>query len=275
MFALVANLISLLLVTSLAVAPEAHATQPFTLDGAGVNTPCQASGCEAQLLTTAHGDDIIILIILVQECSTNCSVSSISDGSGLTFTKRLSFGPLLEYLARATSRLRSDNVTAVLPVPPIPGPCLLGDRGGGGCGMQVLAIHGGNSRAIFDPEPSIPATVTCTGSWSIGPTCGDCTADLNFGTCSASIQTSSADFVIASTAIADSGPCGAGGTLGYPHRVPGFTTLTMNGGGLLEVDYTIASTPQSKVVFNCNGTDVVAIVLDAISLREGFVNTSP
>jgi hypothetical protein len=54
--------------------------------------------------------------------------------------------------------------------------------------------------------------------------------------------------------------------------VQGFTTITTNKGygGWFEVDYEITSVPQTNVMFNCNGTDAVAIVMDAISFRGAF-----
>ena len=123
--------------------------------------------------------------------------------------------------------------------------------------MQVLAIHGSNARSIFDPNPSIPATVSCNGL------CGPCSASLHNGTCSASIQTSTIDFVIATTWIGDAPGCGA--ALGVV-VVPGFTNVADN--GRFEVDYAITTMPHGNVVFSCISTDVVAIMIDAISIQS-------
>jgi len=121
--------------------------------------------------------------------------------------------------------------------------------------MQTFAISGANTVGVFDPNPSIPATVSCPGTG-----CGDCTANFRQGTCSASIQTSTIDFVVASTAINDAGPCGPS----YPNgQAPGFTNIT-NQNGRFEIDYTITTTPQTTVEFDCNGTDAAAIVVDAV-----------
>jgi len=236
--------------------PQAvHATPSLGLDGVGTNN-CQGQFCvHSQLLTTTMGDDVIIVVL---ECGDGnpCKVSGVIDNSGLTFVQRISYrnsdlvgNTLWEYYAITTSPLNSDNITVAAP----------------GCceGMQVVAIHGANTRAVFDTNPSTPAT--CSGT-----ACGNCYADWNTnpGTCSASIQTSGMDFVIASTQINDAPPCG-----GYSYSPagytppPGFTNIT-NQNNRFEVDYTITTTQQSNVVFNCNGTDASAIVADAISSSE-------
>lgn len=242
---------------------QAHATRPLgPLDGLGANTTCQAvdsvnnRNCDAQLLTTDHGHDAIILVAM---CGCG-AIASVIDSSGLIFIHRLSYSSsgsslpvgdfLWEYWARASSPLKSDNITVVF-------------SGGWMHGIQVFAVERPNLRQVFDPDPSIPATVTCTGSWSIGPTCGDCNASFNQGTCFASIRTSTPDFVVAGTALGDAPACG-----GQTGRVPGFTTVTTNNGfgGWFEVDYSVVPQPQ-RLVFNCNGTDAVAIMMDAISFR--------
>ena len=62
------------------------------------------------------------------------------------------------------------------------------------------------------------------------------------------------DFVIASTAINDRGPC-------TPST--GFSEVTPAGGSL-DVDYRIVDASQSGTSFTCAGTDPTAIVLDAM-----------
>ncbi len=247
----------LLTVGGVSATKPAHATAPpLALDGIGTNTTCQAANCEAQFLTTTQGYDVVLLLA---ECGyTYCpiTISSIIDSSGLTFTQRVSYTPsdkLWEYYARTTSPLKSDNITVVFS-------CI--SYCFGLHGIQALAIQGANTRGIFDPSPSIPATCA-------SPTCDDCTA-YDLGTsCSVSIQTSTQDFVIAITAINDAGPCGA--RLDY-QGVQGFTTLTTNPGyaGNFEIDYAITTTPQNNIVFSCKGTDAWAIVVDAISFRGAF-----
>lgn len=218
------------------------------LDGLGVNATCQAVyNCEAQLLTTGRGHDLIVVLV-----DGYGSASSIIDNSGLSFAERVSypstgiFGVTLsEYYAIATSPLKSDNIT------------VLGQFAQCCQGMQVLAIHGASMPSIFDPNPSIPATVSCPGS-----ECGNCSSNFNQGICSASIQTSTIDFVITSTAINDAGRCGtSGGVVG----VSAFTTVSFS--GVFEVDDAITSVPQTSVVFDCIGTDATAIVMDAIAIR--------
>src|SRR2546427_8923362 len=116
----------------------AHATPPLGLDGLGTYTTCMSFDvignptCDAQLLTTTRGHDVIILV------AWGIGISSIIDSSGLTFTQRISYGATLsEYYARALSPLTSDNITALF----------LGDNFGE---IQVLAIQGANTRGIFD-----------------------------------------------------------------------------------------------------------------------------
>jgi len=187
------------------------------------------------------GGDVVILVV---DCN-GCNNLSVTDGTGLTFTQRLSYATgdrLWEFYAIATSPLTSDNITAL--------PDSL-DTGAVFKGMQTFAIHGADTNAVFDSNSSIPATASYTRD-----NCG-----VGYGMCSVSVQTSSVDFLIGSTAINDAGPCGQT----YQHgSVPGFTNLTNQNSGF-EVDYAITTTPQSNVVFDCNGTDASSIVVDAIS----------
>jgi hypothetical protein len=181
------------------------------------------------------------------------------DGSGLTFTQRLTYGDftkgsLLEYYAIADSPLHSDNITVA--ESEFGQPC---------CSplLQVVAIHGANTRTIFDSNGSMP--VTCSGT-----ACGNCTVNFNQGTCSVSIQTSSIDFVIAATAINDAQACGSQDFPGgHPPGVPGFTTVTTSPGygSMFEFDYRKTTVPHDTITFNCSGTDVEGILLDAVSLR--------
>ena len=229
-----------------------RATPHLTLDGVGSNTVCQATNCESQLLTTTQGQDVVLLLA---ECGySNCpvAITSIMDSSGLTFTQRVSFSPmdkLWEYYARATLPLRSENITVVFS-------CI--SYCFGLHGIQVLAIKGANTRGIFDLNPSMPATALCPDE-----------------PCSVSALTSTVDFVVAITAINDSGPCGGlPGSSDYLGGVPGFTTITTAPGyaSNFEVDYAITTTPLSNVVFNCKGTSAMAIVIDGISFRGAFGN---
>ena len=225
-----------------------HAVTTLGLDALGRNAACKDPNCYAQLITTTRGDDAIILI---GQCY--CSgIVSVTDSSGLVFAQRLSSvqAGLWEYYARAVSPLRSDNITVVFATQP--NMCLCGFFSG----IQALAIHGANTGVVFDQNPSIPATILCPSGQPI------------FVTCSASIQASTMDFVIASTAINDAGPCQVTQGIG---EVSGFTTITTNQGfgASFEVDYAIVNA-SSNVVFNCNGTDPVAIVMDAVSFHRAF-----
>lgn len=244
------------LVLAVAWVPVAGAPSKQTmlsLDGVGVSN-CQRQFCvHSQLLTTFSGHDVIVLVV---ETYCNTGIAGITDSVGLNFTLRVShtndcYRTLWEYYAVATRRLNQDNIT------------VFADQ----CcntimGMQVFAVHGANTLAVFDPDLSTPAAVSCPGT-----DCGNCTANFGQGICSVSIQTSTPDFVVASTAINDAPPCG-------PHyqtgQVAGFTSLVPNQNGRFEVDYRITSTPQTTVVFACNGTNASVILVDAISFHDAF-----
>jgi len=225
----------------------------LALDGTGSGTACQVSACIAQQLTTDQADDVILLFVLT---SSDTTTLTISDSSGLDFTQHLSYasesfrgGTIWEYYAVASSPLDSDNITVV------PDQCCYIIRG-----MQVLGISGADTSTIYDQDPSVPAAVSCPSD-----ACGYCYADANTnpGTCSASVQTSGAAFVIAATQINDAPSCG-----GYSYSPagyqppPGFNMISAPNGNF-EIDYTITNAPN-YVEFDCNGTDATAIVVDAI-----------
>ena len=230
---------------------SAKADSSSPLDGVGKDN---CSGCSrSQLLTTTQNDDVIIVV------ASGSNSTSVVDGSGLSFTQRLAYtypvagtgyhGMLVEYYAVASSPLNDDNIT-------------VNDASVSKPGMQVFAIHGANTGSIFDSAPSVPATVSCPS-----PDCGNCYADYNTnpGTCSASIETSSTDFVIATTAINDAADCGGSpqAPTGY-QTPPGFTEVAASSS--FEVDYMVSNNPPSNVAFDCYGTDAMAIALDAIAI---------
>jgi len=228
---------------SVSATQPAHAAQPpLTLDGVGKFTLGTAT---AQSLTTSQGHDVIILVIVDSAPDDNIVISSIVDSSGLTFTLRVAYTPsakLWEYYARATSPLNMDNITVISS----------GDVSGW-LEIQALAIHGANTRAIFDQNPSIPEAVPCPGP-----------------TCSASIQTSAFDFVIASVAINNGNGCVSRLCEGLQAQ-QGVTNILYT--GKTEVDYAITTTSQSNVVYDCQSTettDAMAIVVDAISFNGAF-----
>ena len=191
---LVCALLLLLAVGGMSASKTVHSRTPhLALDGVGV-TPSDwpfHHGVKSQLLNTTRGNDVIVLIVEIGP------VLSIIDSSGLNFTQRVSYQGILQYYARATSPLRSDNITVVCDCMPF-------------AGMQVLAVRGANTRAIFDASPSIPSLVSCPFSRGDGayvcasPGYGECLAN-GLGDCAVSIQTSTIDFVIATTAKNDAG----------------------------------------------------------------------
>src|SRR5437667_12073254 len=109
--------------------------------------------------------------------------------------------------------------------------------------MQAFAIHGADTASLFDQDPSIPATVSCPG-----PDCGNCYPDYNTnpGTCSASIQTSASDFVVATTAINDALPCG-----GYPTSPAGYVpppgSTDILASYTCDGDYTLSPVPPTTL----------------------------
>lgn len=255
---------------NLSVAKTVHATAPpLRLDGVGTSTGhCCYSSPQSQLLTTTIGHDLILVIV-----EWDGQRLALEDSSGLGFVQRIAFQPqpslycapscpaITEYYAVSNAPLRSDNITVSVFNPS--GCCL------SILGMQVIGVSGVNTRSIFDSNSSVPALVSCpflaAAYACTSPGSGECLAN-GFGTCSASIQTSTFDFVIAITAINDAPSCGGDSTLGPPL---GFTNIT-NPNSRFEVDYLVTQEPQTAIVFNCNGTDSFAIVLDAISFYGAF-----
>ncbi len=252
----------MMLVPAITNLAHVHASPSMELDGVGTNgsnSGCSAFCMRSQLLTTSMGDDVIIVTLECGEGPSSghpCDGITITDDTGLTFTKRLSFpasgdsGTLWEFYAVAASPLKSDNITVAADF------CC---RGGG---MLVLGIHGANTSMVFDPNRSIPASNSYTR--------GDCI--VGSGTCSASIQTDTVDFVIGTTAIDDAPPCGDG----YPNgNVPGFTNIGSGPNSNFEVDYAITTTSQTNVEYACSDTDVSGIVLDAVSSGNGLQSHAP
>jgi hypothetical protein len=228
-------------------------SSPIALDGMGTNS-CPGQFCEqSQMLTTTQSNDMIVLIV---ETYGNTTISHITDSNGLSFTQHHSYTSttsavtLWDYYAVAPSALRSDNITV------FPDQCCFRVWG-----MQVLAISGADTSMVFDHDTSTTAAFSCPG-----PECGICHADynLNPGTCSATIQTSANNFVIATTAINDAPTCG--GYLNSPagyQAPPGFTRMTSQN-NRFELDYAITTAPHGNVVFDCNGTDATAILLEVV-----------
>ena len=152
---------------------------------------------------------------------------------------------LWEYYATAESPLTSDNITVVLGVFPIP--------------IGVFAIHTGDTKTIFDRNPSLPITLTCPG---LTP------GSYLWQDCSASVGRLEHEFVIAITAINDADRCPPS---------PGFSAISFD--GKLEIDYRIVRASESDFAFTCAGgvfldprygaSEPMALLLDAISLHPG------
>jgi len=221
----------------------AHAaSKTSSLDGLGVPI-----GPDSQALTTARGHDVIVVVAY------GGSGLYVMDSAGLRFTQRVSswISPcgrgdcllyLSEFYAVADRPLRSDNITAVVPLNSYYDGFAL-------VGLQAVAIHGA-SMGIFDADPSIPI-IGCQRPFL----CSRHILQL-------SIQTSTSDFVVAATAIdGDSGGC---------FTEPGFTTVQtiMNPVDLgFEFYYRIVPVPNTTVNLACPPYNSVAMFqMDAVSL---------
>ena len=138
------------------------------------------------------GHDVILLIV-----EWDGQRLALEDSSGLSFVQRIAFKPqpslycapscpaMTEYYALGNAPLRFDNIT--VSVSNLSGCCATI------FGMHVIGVSGTNTRAIFDSNPSVPALVSCpflsdAYAWT-SPGFGEYLAN-GFGTCSASIQTS-------------------------------------------------------------------------------------
>jgi len=213
------------------------------LDGVGSNISCGGQECSAhcgdqfcavQSLSTTKSNDAIILAAECGFVICHDSISSIIDSNGLSFTQRVSYSPndaLWEFSAIAPAPLTGDRINVTY-------------SGDYGLHIQVIAIAGVDPSAIFDPDPSVPATVSCATNTQYG---------IQYDPCSLSIHASQVAFVIALVSINDAPPC----------TVPsGFTQIM----GAFELDYEIVSTP-GDVAYDCSNTDSMSLVMDAIALN--------
>lgn len=218
-------------------------TEPSSigLDGIAKAANCTSpafSYCRSGLLTTTRSNDVIIVLLKCTAATCNAENTTVTDTSGLTFTRRISFGmgtnpagniSLLEFYAIADSPLDSDNITAapfstygVFPV--------------------ILAVRGVDTHIIFDPNPSLPAVCMPPGSHNGG-----------WDQCTTHFLTTGNDLIIVNMAINDDAPC----------IVPqGFVNITA--GGYQEVDYRIADRSENSFSFTCTGTNPEAITIDAL-----------
>src|SRR6266704_6821094 len=198
--------------------------------GQECSTHCGDQFCAVQSLTTTKNNDAIILVAECGLLTCNDSISSITDNSGLEFAPRVSYSPndeLWEFTTIAPSPLTGDRINVTY-------------SGDYGLHIQVIAVAGVDPSAIFDPDPSIPATASCATTTQNG---------IHYDPCSLSIQTSASDFVVAVVSINDAGAC----------TIPsGFTDIV--GGGHFELDYQIASAP-GEVAYDCSNTDSMSLVM--------------
>src|SRR5205809_612946 len=206
--------------------------------GGGDDTACGVDKISSQSLTTTKNNDAIILVAECGFYTCNDNISSITDSSGLNFTPRVSYSPndeLWEFTAIAPSPLTGDRINVTYSGNPTYG-----------LQIQVIGVAGVDPSAIFDQDPSIPATEPCATITQYG---------VQYDPCSLSIQTSEVDFVVAIVSINDAGSC----------TVPSdFNQIVA--GGRLEVDYQIASTP-GDVAYDCSNTDSMSLVMDAIAVN--------
>src|SRR5438093_8031209 len=132
------------------------------LDGVGNDISCGGQQCSAhcgdqfcavQSLTTTKSNDAIILVAECGFVTCNDSISSITDSSGLSFAPRVSYSPndeLWEFTAIAPSPVTGDRINVTYSGNPTYG-----------LQIQVIGVAGVDPSAIFDQNPSIPATEPC------------------------------------------------------------------------------------------------------------------
>jgi parallel beta-helix repeat protein len=190
----------------------------------------------------------VVLVVVEASCS-SCQ-ASVTDTQGLSYTQRFSYTAsaykIWEFYTVAQSPLSSDNITVSLDS----SPNLL-------YGVEVFAVKGANTDAIFDPNPALPESTSCLAP---GP---DNLVTYSYN-CSVSIATSNQDFLIASTAINDDRGC----------TVPAGWSTTL-GNGNFEVDYRVGGAPNSSLEFVCQDNDALALIVDAVQSATGFQSHQP
>lgn len=225
----------------------ARAAPPLALDGVGTPTMCDDNGnCNTEL-TTTRGHDAIILIAECGYLECSATISSVTDSVGLVYKLRTSFAPsdrIWEYYARAESPLTNDSFH------------ITGVSISGNLVLQVFAVNLVNTNAIFDPSPSLPVTIPCSGNTG--------------SSCFASIGTLTHDFTIAIEAINDDNGCAVEN--GFTEITPGGRTF-----GRLEVQYRVVGATQDNIIFTCEptvfpggttqSTAPRALMVDALSFR--------
>src|SRR5438270_1441585 len=243
------TIVAILLASMVAFSPPHNvnsASSTSGLDATGTSIGCDTGpgtsspflNCVSDSITTSNaGDAIIVLADCGYGSCPNVTIASVFDHNGLNFTQRISYSPLWEYYALAPTTLTADNITFEFYRTPY---CCFME-------MMVLAISGVNSNAIFDPDPSIPATTACCGQLS------------------AALTTSTTDFVIASVAIDDGPSCTTS---------PGWTIIPTpyyapeNGATDWDLYYQTVPSPQQNLTFTCGapGWFNTAMFLDAVAM---------
>jgi hypothetical protein len=255
-------IIVIIMIAGLVSVPQVVHASPLSqphegpsLDGVGTWIPCLH--CNARSLTTTKEEDVIITVIW---CYCQSDTPSIIDSAGLNYALRMSYTisqstvlagatTLWEYYATAESPLNSDNITVL--------------STGGFKPIQVFAIHPGDTKPIFDPNPLLPISITCPGISPVHP----------YQECTASAGRLANDLVMAITAIDDADRCPPSS---------GFSEVVFD--GKLEIDYRVVRGTESDLAFTCTAgifpnpryhdSVPVAIVLDAISLHHGNSESS-
>jgi len=221
--------------------PQVSATPPsMKLDGQVSSGACESSGTCTLALTTANGNDVIVVVAqCVAFLSCNVTISSVVDSGGHTWTLRAAYTPsreIWEYYTIATSPLSSDRITVAW-------------SGSGGLEFVAFGASGANTRHPWDPSPRLPLEEAATSSICSTNSLGYTICTLTFFAIAAE------DFVIISTAVNDDQVC---------QVTPPFANLD-GYDGVAGLDYAITNLGGSKLrSFVCANSDPVLFLVDAI-----------
>src|SRR3989475_13239220 len=124
--------------------PHVSATPPsMKLDGQVSSGACESSGTCTLALTTANGNDVIVVVAqCVAFLSCNVTISSVVDSGGHTWALRAAYTPsreLWEYYAIANFPLTSDRIA-------------VNWSGSGGLEFAAFGVSGANTESPWHPS---------------------------------------------------------------------------------------------------------------------------
>ncbi len=232
-----------------------------TATGNGSNANGSTNFTIAPVLTTSDADDVIYLTVTIygtgpSNFTTSISVS-ISDSAGLTWTKRATAGNAsgttsttvqFAYYAIASSALSSDTITISVTV----SSSAITNTAGYGSAV-VFGVNGANTTSPFDPNSSVPATATGTGT---APT-------VNIST------TNSSDLIIGAlgNTAAEYGSNGSAYVF-----IDGVTQGT-NTGQSDEAGFATSAVTNQAVNFSLTTSSYWVLIADAITVSTGATTT--